>query len=1715
MRYNILTSLEDNFLRAAAEEYLFREISVPVKGETLKLEGLLCTPRNRSGYFYAVEHPKKRIVLHFTAGNIRSDLGALTRNNYHVSVPFVIGRNGTIYQLFSSKYWSGHIGKGIGNTNTGNAQDKITIGIELSNYGFLKEYNGNLETYYSRMRDDVNGNIGPVDVYCSLSEQEAYEKLQTPFRGQSYYATYTEAQYNSLIILLRYLTNQYDIPRQFLPADKRFRATEDVLDFSGIVSHVNYRIDGKWDIGPSFDWDKVINGVQAPTYQHSIPRIAESAIRDILPLEERSITSEQNLEQLLPAARDAAFENEPYDDLLRSLDEQEKLKINEPRKSKRKLYGLIVGINAYKREIVLEQRVVFPPLRGCLEDAKKIQAYLLQDSSFDPHIQLLTDRQATKSEVVRVFKDHLGQAKEGDVVVFYFSGHGTQQWADMEVWKSDTDRKLECIACYYDEHTKDDFLLADKELRFLIHQLSLQKPHIVTIFDCCHSADNTRNGTLATTAFTDTVEKRIPFVFRKRDWSKFIFSNAITQEEALREGESKLFPEGLHVQLSACESDESAVEVAGEGVFTKTLLQVLKTTGGDITYQALRNRVRQYLRNVYEQKPRIYITNGDRSLLYTTFLNKSRQDSHTAFGDVTYNTEMGWQLNLGAIHGIGEKTKTIKIIDPQNATLSYTAKIGLIGTDYTQLIPNTRLDTGKVYQGYIEGLLSQNLQVHIKNSDGLPEDQQLLMNTIYNEAKGYIVAEDQEEKAQYVVRAKNGKYFITLPDDPFRPLTCPLNTGDSHAPEIVAQHLRHISKWQYIKNLTNQDVNFTLSADALQIELFQVDAQGETKPLKVQQNVLDIPYEYIAGRWKSSIKVRLTNTKDVNLYCCVLYLSSDFGSSLNFLNPHVYMLEPGNSVELNMRGNPVIPVNLDEVVKWYNWVQQTEHLKFIVSTEEFDAHALALEALPKPLVPKTKTRSLTKKGLGSDEQLREEDVNGWTTHLITIVMRNPEFNMMRESDLKLMLNDPELTDFALGLYFDAFVDENLQPTYQLKPSIKLIIEEGQLRDKGFLQDKILDIANWWARRRRNNHFKEVIKRFPDRLRIVSEGDSWFQHPLVLDIIDHLSRTYAIYCVAAAGDTLRNYLSNKKQNGEYFMDALDEQQPSVFLISGGGNDILGSQFRSYLNDNPDNSQPAGENPKRFLKDSLFSELDALMEIYRSLFSLMRTRKPNLHIIVHGYDYPIKLNDANKGWLGRYMIEKGISREGDRKAIIGLIMDTFNESLNRIAKGFDNVTYLDVRNMVRYNIADGVDQWYDEIHPNNEGFQQVAMKFMQKINELNFPKAIAPTLSAHPAPAPASTPPPPPAPTYREPALRKTRSTRTAGMLGGALLGGVKSAEDLVTAQPITQPSGILTSEGQLDYDIPSDMKVGQTYTCKVNIADKTVAEALLKINELSEHQNIRIAEEMSVKLIDVSGGKNFKILEVSSERQAILPNEITRWIFKVSPIEAGRHSLLLKVTVHLDKRNKDLDVLEKEVLVTSVGNELATGAQTAIKRILFLCANPEDTDRLRIGAESRIIKEELQMATKRDSLLFTTDIAATPRTMFRSILKEKPTIVHFSGHGEEEGICLEDEDGMSKVIGEQALDLLFSSFSKTVQCVVLNACYSKEQAQTIVKHIPYVIGMQRAIEDEAAIAFSVGFYQAIGEGEDFETAYKIGLASMTIEAEDHKEIPVLLQKTLFG
>ena len=108
------------------------------------------------------------------------------------------------------------------------------------------------------------------------------------------------------------------------------------------------------------------------------------------------------------------------------------------------------------------------------------------------------------------------------------------------------------------------------------------------------------------------------------------------------------------------------------------------------------------------------------------------------------------------------------------------------------------------------------------------------------------------------------------------------------------------------------------------------------------------------------------------------------------------------------------------------------------------------------------------------------------------------------------------------------------------------------------------------------------------------------------------------------------------------------------------------------------------------------------------------------------------------------------------------------------------------------------------------------------------------------------------------------------------------------------------------------------------------------------------------------------------------------------------------------------------------------------------------------------------------------------------------------------MCFEDNNGQVYLVQPEALAALFEQLADQVQCVVLNACYSEIQARAISKHISYVIGMNKAVSDRAAIAFSLGFYQALGAGRSIDEAFRFGCVQMQLHGLPEHLTPVLIK-----
>jgi hypothetical protein len=245
-----------------------------------------------------------------------------------------------------------------------------------------------------------------------------------------------------------------------------------------------------------------------------------------------------------------------------------------------------------------------------------------------------------------------------------------------------------------------------------------------------------------------------------------------------------------------------------------------------------------------------------------------------------------------------------------------------------------------------------------------------------------------------------------------------------------------------------------------------------------------------------------------------------------------------------------------------------------------------------------------------------------------------------------------------------------------------------------------DYSRFWRQRR----FRSLMDDGYDGIRIVSEGDSWFQYPIIRDdIIDHLSSRYAIYSLGRAGDTLDTIIA--EQDDEIF-PALKDHEPHFFLISGGGNDMVGNgQLAELVGD-----YASGREPADYAHTAAFDDfIDRLVGQYRDLFRRITGQYPEIEIVFHGYDAPIPGEDDRH--LGAPLRSRGITDPALQVAVMQAIMRRYNNALAALAAEFDRVHHVDCMGSLR------APHWGDPMHPSSDGALRPAARINRRILDLS--------------------------------------------------------------------------------------------------------------------------------------------------------------------------------------------------------------------------------------------------------------------------------------------------------------------------------------------------------------------------------------------------------------
>jgi hypothetical protein len=247
------------------------------------------------------------------------------------------------------------------------------------------------------------------------------------------------------------------------------------------------------------------------------------------------------------------------------------------------------------------------------------------------------------------------------------------------------------------------------------------------------------------------------------------------------------------------------------------------------------------------------------------------------------------------------------------------------------------------------------------------------------------------------------------------------------------------------------------------------------------------------------------------------------------------------------------------------------------------------------------------------------------------------------------------------------------------------------------------------------------------LNLLADGDSWFDYPLSGSIPIHsdtivqlgtlVSPRPLILNLAHHGDATTELLGVTKRNR--LLAVLQDPKNGAFdgiLFSGGGNDLVGDQFRLWLND----AEAVARDPARALNQQA---LDAIMGVVETAYlDLVATRNlvgNQIPIFVHAYDFarPTDVGVCGLGpWLFPSLMSRGwMQNTGPADLAVGeqivrQILEEFHQLVERLASIPGN-------NVVSVNTQGTLSpgDWANELHPNPGGFRKIAQTFVRPLGE----------------------------------------------------------------------------------------------------------------------------------------------------------------------------------------------------------------------------------------------------------------------------------------------------------------------------------------------------------------------------------------------------------------
>lgn len=158
------------------------------------------------------------------------------------------------------------------------------------------------------------------------------------------------------------------------------------------------------------------------------------------------------------------------------------------------------------------------------------------------------------------------------------------------------------------------------------------------------------------------------------------------------------------------------------------------------------------------------------------------------------------------------------------------------------------------------------------------------------------------------------------------------------------------------------------------------------------------------------------------------------------------------------------------------------------------------------------------------------------------------------------------------------------------------------------------------------------------------------------------------------------------------------------------------------------------------------------------------------------------------------------------------------------------------------------------------------------------------------------------------------------------------------------------------------------------------------------------------------------------------------------------------------------------------------------QILFIYCSPSDQDRIRIDREHRALDAIIREHEAKQDI--TRLQAATLEDIIDALSKKNYSVLHFSGHGDHNTICLDSSHGNSIILDVDGIKTILTSISRKPRLIVFMSCYSYSMVSTLHELCPHIICVRKEADDNAAIDFSSLFYSLLMKTQDIRYSFSM-------------------------